>query len=218
MRKGKMTETPIALETRETDEGRLFSPSAGRNKADIAAALAEILPQHASVLEVGSGTGEHGIEAVTVRPDLFWQFSDPDPTSRASQAAWAHHVSQDFAEPIDLDVSDLNSRQQITSKYDAIFSANMIHIAPLSALQGLVELAAGAIKPGGRMILYGPFLTGETTAPSNLEFHASLKRRNPEWGVRDLNAVKHIFAKRGFNRAELRDMPKNNILLELSRR
>lgn len=213
-----MSETPIALETRGSDEDRLFSPSAGRNKAHIAAALADILPHAASVLEVGSGTGEHGVEIVTVRPDVTWQFSDPDPISRASQAAWANYAPQDFAEPMDLDLSHPGSRAQITSQYDAIFSANMIHIAPISALQGLADLAADVIKLGGRMILYGPFLTGESTAPSNLEFDASLKRRNPEWGVRDLNAVKHIFAKHGFNSAKLRDMPKNNILLELSRR
>ena len=94
----------------------------------------------------------------------------------------------------------------------------MIHIAPISALHGLVGLADRALKPDGKMVLYGPFLTGETSAPSNVDFDASLKRRNPAWGVRDLAAVKHIFAKQGFNNVRLRDMPKNNFLLVLSRR
>ena len=212
-----MKKPPTALESRESDDGRLFSPSAGRNKADIAAVLAGALPLNASVLEVGSGTGQHGVEAVGLRPDLTWQFSDPDPTSRASQAAWADHAPHDFAEPIDLNLSDPKSRAQIASSYDAIFSANMIHIAPISALHGLADLAERVVKSDGKMILYGPFLTGDSTAPSNLEFDASLKRRNPEWGVRDLSAVKHIFAKRGFNRVTLRDMPKNNLVLDLSR-
>lgn len=212
-----MTKPPIALEARDLDAGRLFSPSAGRNKAVIAAALTEILPEKASVLEVGSGTGEHGIELVSLRPDLSWQFSDPDSASRESQSAWARSVDHNFADPIDLDVSKPNSRAAVTSGYDAIFSANMIHIAPISALHGLAELAGRIIKSNGRMILYGPFLTGEDTAPSNLEFDTSLKRRNPAWGVRDLNAVKHIFAKQGFNDLKLRDMPKNNFLLDMSR-
>lgn len=212
-----MSKSPIALEARQAESGRLFSPSAGRNKADIAASLAEILPQHASVLEIGSGTGEHGIETVSLRPDLKWQFSDPDPNSRASQAAWGQSAPQDFTAPLDLDMSDPVSHSQITSTYDAIFSANMIHIAPISALYGLADFAEKTIKSDGRMILYGPFLTGESTAASNLEFDASLKRRNPDWGVRDLEAVKHIFAKHGFNSAKLRDMPKNNILLDVSR-
>jgi hypothetical protein len=94
----------------------------------------------------------------------------------------------------------------------------MIHIAPISALHGLVSLAVEAIKPDGKIVLYGPFLTGETSAPSNIDFDASLKRRNPAWGVRDLVDVKHIFAKQGFNTLQLRDMPKNNFLLVLSRR
>ena len=212
-----MSKPPIALETRQVEEGRLFSPSAGRNKAVIAAGLSELLPLNASVLEIGSGTGEHGVELLRLRPDLTWQFSDPDPASRASQAAWGHYAPQEFSLPLDLDVSDPESRSKITSQYDAIFSANMIHIAPLSALHGLVILAERTIKADGQVILYGPFLTGESTAPSNLDFDLSLKRRNPEWGVRDLSAVKHIFAKHGFNSAKLRDMPKNNLLLDMSR-
>lgn len=212
-----MSKPPIALETRQLAEGRLFSPSAGRNKAVVAAGLADLLPLNASILEIGSGTGEHGVELLSLRPDLLWQFSDPDPKSRASQAAWGNYATQEFREPLDLDVSDADSRSQITSHYDAIFSANMIHIAPLSALIGLATLAERLIKSDGKVILYGPFLTGDSTAPSNLDFDRSLKRRNPEWGVRDLSAVKHIFAKHGFNRAKLRDMPKNNLLLDMSR-
>ena len=212
-----MSKPPIALEARQTDGGRLFSPSAGRNKADIAAALSETLPQGARVLEIGSGTGEHGIEAVNLRPDLNWQFSDPDAESRASQAAWAAHSAHDFGRPLALNMSDPSSCAQVMTTYDAIYSANMIHIAPLSALYGIAALAAEIIKTDGKVVLYGPFLTGETTAASNLDFDTSLKRRNPAWGVRDLTAVKHIFAKQGFNNVRLRDMPKNNFLLDLSR-
>jgi cyclopropane fatty-acyl-phospholipid synthase-like methyltransferase len=212
-----MSKPPIALEERRSEDARLFSPSAGRNKSDIAAALSGILPIGASVLEIGSGTGEHGIESVTQRPDLKWQFSDPDKTSRASQLAWSELSLNEFLKPLSLDMSDETSRAQITAQYDAIFSANMIHIAPISALHGLADLAAQALVDSGKMILYGPFLRGEASAPSNLAFDASLKRRNSAWGVRDLDAVKHIFAKRGFNVAKLRDMPKNNFILDLSR-
>ena len=212
-----MSKLPIALEARKSEEARLFSPSAGRNKADIAAALSDILPIGTTVLEIGSGTGEHGIETVTLRPDLTWQFSDPDDISRASQQAWSEYSEYDFPKPLNLDMEIPASRAQVTAKYNAMFSANMIHIAPISALHGLAELAGQALGDRGKMILYGPFLIGEASAPSNLEFDASLKRRNPAWGVRDLDAVKHIFAKQGFNGAALRDMPKNNFLLELSR-
>ena len=213
-----MSKTPIALEARRSDNGRLFSPSAGRNKADISTALSKCLPVDAAVLEIGSGTGEHGIETVALRPDIIWQFSDPDRTSRASQAAWVAHVPHDLPAPLNLDMSNPVSCAQLERQYDVIFSANMIHIAPISALYGLAELAAQVLNEGGSVILYGPFLLGEASAASNLEFDASLKRRNPEWGVRDLEAVKHIFAKHGLNDVTRSDMPKNNFILEMSRR
>jgi len=114
-------------------------------------------------------------------------------------------------------MSDAESRAQISQDYDAIFSANMIHIAPISALHGLADLASRVIKNEGQMILYGPFLFGADSAPSNLDFDVSLKRRNAAWGVREIDFVKHIFAKKGFNVAKLRDMPKNNFLLGMSR-
>jgi len=160
-----MTKQPIALEDRNENEGRLFSPSAGRNKADIAEGLSELLPTAASVLEIGSGTGEHGIETLSLRPDLTWQFSDPDPASRTSQAAWASYHELTVSEPLNLDMSDAHSRAQITQSYDAIFSANMIHIAPISALHGLADLASKSVKSGGQMVLYGPFLFGIDSAP-----------------------------------------------------
>lgn len=213
-----MSKPPIALEARQAEAGRLFSPSAGRNKSVLSTALSQCLPQGAKVLEIGSGTGEHGIATVALRPDLTWQFSDPDAASRDSQAAWAAHAAQDFPAPMDLDMSDAASLAQLTTDYDVIFSANMIHIAPISALHGLGDLAAKVLTDTGRVILYGPFLQGEATAASNLAFDVSLKRRNPEWGVRDLEAVKHIFAKRGLNKVVRNDMPKNNFLLEMSRR
>lgn len=212
-----MTKPPIALEERGSDEGRLFSPSAGRNKSHIASALAEMIPKGGAVLEIGSGTGEHGIETLNHCADIRWQFSDPDPASRASQAAWIAHSGKDIAAPLNLDMSDTTSWAQISKNYDVIFSANMIHIAPISALEGLVDLADATLGEAGQMILYGPFLFGLDSAPSNLEFDASLRRRNASWGVREIEFVKHIFAKKGFNAAKLRDMPRNNFLLGLSR-
>lgn len=209
-----MSRKPIALEDRETDAGRLFSPSAGRNQADIAAVLAEVLPKDARVLEVASGTGEHGIAALKARPDLTWQFSDPDPESRRSQAAWIAFENLDLPEPLALDVQTLPD----LGEFDAIYCANMIHIAPIEALHGLVALAEKVLQSGSTLWLYGPFLFEDDSAPSNLDFDSSLNSRNPAWGVRELNFVKHIFALHGFNQTEQRPMPKNNHFLGFTRR
>lgn len=214
--------TPVALEARKASEGRLFSSSAGRNKADIANALCDLIPRGASVLEIGSGTGEHGIETLSLRPDLQWQFSDPDPQSRDSQRAWiAHHsVARDTeaqAAPMDIDATLPNWAKAVPIRYDVLFASNMIHIAPIEALIGLARESETALKAEGKIILYGPFLFGDLSAPSNLKFDDVLKSKNPAWGVRELGFVKHIFAKHGFNHVELRGMPKNNHIIGLSR-
>lgn len=205
-----MTKKPIALENRAKDGAKLFSPSAGRNKDVIADCLSQHLPRGAKVLEVGSGTGEHGAALGARRADVIWQYSDPDGTSRASQSAWS---KPEWPAPLDLSVTT-DGWWDSLGPYDAIFSANMIHIAPWEATLGL---ATGAYHCADQVILYGPFLTGETSAPSNQEFDQSLKRRDPRWGVRDLNVVKDIFAKVGLNRAQCFTMPKNNLIVVLSK-
>ncbi len=205
-----MNDRPIALEDRNRDGAKLFSPSAGRNKAVIAEALSELLPDAARVLELGSGTGEHGAALGELRQDIQWQYSDPDAASRASQAAWAR---EGWPPPLDVDLRVAQWWDGM-EPFDAIFSANMIHISPIEALMGLVK---GAEVLTNTVILYGPFLFGDDSAPSNLAFDLSLRRRDPRWGVRQLEDVKHIFGSAGFNAGETRSMPRNNYLVRFIR-
>jgi len=212
----KKINNPIALEDRGQQGKRLFSPTAGRNQGVIAEALADSLKQNARVLEVGSGTGEHGIATLAERPDLFWQFSDPDLQSRESHMAWMSHAGYDLPLSLNLDVCEEGWIKDLP-KYDTIFSANMIHIAPWEATIGLAKGAETILGEDGKICLYGPFLEGSSSISSNLRFDQNLKARNAAWGVRELDSVKHIFAKHGFNRMTRRDMPKNNLFLVLSR-
>jgi hypothetical protein len=106
---------------------------------------------------------------------------------------------------------------QEAGRADVIFCANMIHIAPWAAAEGLAAGAGKLLPKGGVCILYGPFLEGDETAQSNFDFDTNLKARNPAWGVRDLEAVKHIFALHGFNAPQKAVMPSNNRLLVFSR-
>lgn len=212
-----MSETKRALERRNVIKGRLYSPSAGRNKSVIAARLSEVLDRNASLLEIASGTGEHGVEVLKNRPDLYWQFSDIDEAALNSQSAWIEHKKYDLPEPLSLNVMNKDWTQHL-EKFDAIFCANMLHIAPIGALLGMAVGASNILNSEGIICLYGPFLEGDMSVPSNLKFDRTLKQQNPDWGVRELDFVKHIFAKHGFNKMNRFEMPKNNLFLVLMRK
>lgn len=204
--------TPIALEARTATDGRLFSPSAARNRAAIADVLDVILPRQARVLEIGSGTGEHAVAACEVRPDIHWQPSDPDADSRASQQAWASAVDGRIAAPLALDLTQDHWWQDVPET-DAIVCMNVIHISPWRVAENLAAGGAALLKPGQRVFTYGPYKEGEKTAPSNLAFDENLKSRNPDWGVRDLDAVIALFDAAGFVLERRIDMPANNLSL-----
>lgn len=206
----------IALEERTAEGNRRYSPSAGRNKEAIAEQLHSLLPQEAHVLEIASGTGEHGHAVCSVRDDISWQYSDPDALSRLSQNDWRLDYPMQLRPSLPMDMTAPEWWGGLPD-YTTLYSANMIHIAPIEACEGLALGAAHLVKEGGQIILYGPFLDGENSAPSNLEFDASLKSRNQSWGVREQEFVKHIFAKAGFNQSTLIAMPKNNHIFVFSR-
>lgn len=207
---------PIALEDRDRHGARLSSPSAARNRGPIMTALSARLPEGARVLEIASGTGEHALTLVTHRPDLSWTPSDPDPQSRASADAWAEDAHGRMQPALDLDVC-AQIWWTTVEPVDAIYCANMIHIAPWAAAQGLFAGAAQLLTQNGALHLYGPYQEGEATAPSNLAFDASLKQRDPRWGVRPLADVDALAGAHGFVRAERVDMPSNNLLLTFQR-
>lgn len=211
-----MTQKPIALEERQVQGHRRFSPSSGRNKGIIAEHMTSLLRPEAHVLEIASGTGEHGHAICAIREDISWQYSDPDHTSRLSQDDWRLDNPMQLRPSLPLDMTAPEWWGGLPN-YDAVYSANMIHIAPIEACYGLAFGAAHVLKKAGKLFLYGPFLDGEDSAPSNLAFDENLKSRNSTWGVREQKFVKHIFAKAGFNNSTLIPMPKNNHLFVFSR-
>jgi SAM-dependent methyltransferase len=210
-----MTETPtteIALEQRQADAARLFSPSAARNRDAIGDLLAAVLPQGARVLEIGSGTGEHAVAVCMRRPDIVWQPSDPDARSRASQNAWAAEAAPNMLPALDLDLTRAG-RDAALGRFDALVCLNVIHIAPWAVAEAIAGASVTCVEPGGLIYLYGPYLEGEATAPSNLEFDRSLKSRNPQWGVRTRSDVEALFAAAGWAKPERHEMPANNLSL-----
>jgi SAM-dependent methyltransferase len=193
--------------------GALESPAAERNKEPILDVLRRVLPAAGTVLEVASGTGQHAVHFARGLPGLIWQPSEPDPQLRtAAQGRVAAAQLANLRAPLALDV--LDERWAVDRRVDAIVCINMIHIAPWPATVGLFAHAGRLLVPGALLVVYGPYKRGGAhTAPSNAAFDASLRRRNPDWGVRDLDAVTAVAAESGLRFKELVDMPANNLIV-----
>lgn len=221
-----MTETsddrpPVALEQRSVGaDQRMFSPSAARNVASILAILQRVLPSNGSVLEIGSGTGEHVVSFAEAMPQLTWRPSDPDPDARASAASWIGFTGlSNVCAPLDIDVCASIWCVEQDAPFDAMISLNMVHIAPWSASLGLFAGAGRMLRTGALLILYGPFMRdGAHNAPSNAAFDLSLKARNPSWGVRDIGDLVRIGEESGLILRETIEMPSNNRTLVFSKR
>ena len=191
---------------------RLFAPAAARNREPILDVLRRYLPQRGLVLEVASGSGEHAVFLAQAFPNLHFQPSDPDPQARASIDAWT--AAQGLANVRPAIALDATAETWPIAAADAVLCINMIHIAPWAAAVGLVRGAAGVLGSGGVLYLYGPFRRdGAPTAPSNEAFDQSLRARNPQWGVRDLEAIAELATARGFGPPAIEAMPANNLSL-----
>jgi hypothetical protein len=170
------------------------------------------LPDAGLVLEVASGTGEHSLYFAWAFPNLEWQPSDVHPGALESIAAWRKASAlPNVREPLVIDAS---SPEWPIGQVDAVLNINMAHISPCAASLGLIEGAAGVLAPEGPLILYGPWLKEDIdTAPSNLAFDADLKARDPAWGLRRVEDFAAAAGAKGFELAETRVMPANNLML-----
>lgn len=210
---------PVALEQRGVSaDQRMFSPTVARNSARILAVLKRVLPSHGVVLEIGCGTGEHAVHFAEAMPSLTWLPSDPDADSRASTASWIKFTGlSNVLPPLDIDVCAKAWGLEQTAPFDAIVSLNMIHISPWAASLGLFAGAGRLLRGGGLLFLYGPFMRDAVhNAPSNVAFDASLKARNPSWGLRDIADLVRVGASAGLSLHETIEMPANNTSLVFS--
>jgi len=193
---------------------RRHAPATARNRWPILAVLRRVLPPAGLVLEVASGTGEHAAHFATALPEIVWQPSDVDPEALASIAAWAGAVPN-VRSPVLLDVT---CEPWPCARADAVVCVNMIHITPWRCTGALLAGATRLLGEGGVVYLYGPYRVGGAhTAPSNADFDASLRARDPAWGVRDLEAVVAEAARCGLALAETVAMPANNLSVVLRR-
>ena len=193
------------------------APATLRNREPILAALRRLLPANARVLEIGSGTGEHAAFFCDAMPTWTWQPSDPSPPALASIGAHRRTaVSSGLLPALALDA---RTPDWPPGPFDAVFSANVIHISPWSVSVGLLDGASRVLGSDGILLLYGPFrFDGVFLAESNAAFDARLRAENPEWGVRDVSDLTAAARARGFAEPQLVELPANNHLLAFARR
>ena len=204
--------TPWIAAEAPGDTPRRHAPATLRNRDAIADVLATTLPATGTVLEVASGSGEHCAYFSQLFPALAWQPSDPEPAARASIALWCDGLSNVRpALALDAEAPDWP-----IARADVVLCINMVHISPWGATLGVLAGAARLLEPGAPLFLYGPYhRAGHATAPSNEAFDASLKARDPRWGLRDLEEI--VASADGFMLDRVIGMPSNNLSIVMRR-
>ncbi len=195
---------------------KMHSPAAERNRAPVLAELQRVLPASGAMLEIAAGTGQHAAHFAAGLPGWRWLPTDGDACSLESIDAWCEGLANVLpARRLDVmaDVWD-----GVPAQVDAVYCANLLHIAPWPACAALMHGAVRHLAPQGRLLLYGPYVVdGEPTAHTNLAFDADLRRRNPLWGLRRLADVVGQASLAGLRLCERVAMPANNLLLVLGR-
>jgi hypothetical protein len=206
--------------TPPAEAGRLDSPAFHRNHEAIWQALSpHLAAARGDVLELGSGTGQHTVTYAAATPALTWHPSDLQESHLASIDAWRAHTNlANVAPPQRIDLTDPGWIWAPGGVLTAMLCINVLHISPWSVSQNLIAGAGRHLGDDGRLFVYGPFKRdGAHTAPSNAEFDASLRARNPDWGVRDTRDLAALAAASGFTVADVVPMPANNFVLVFAR-
>ena len=188
-----------------------FSRSADNNKDHILEQLRSCLKAGDAVLEVASGTGQHGLHFSQHLPQVTWQCSDLDLETFALGTTLAQHKRANLPAPL---VLDIGAWPQLDRAYDAVYSANCIHIIPDALVQPYVEGAASALSPGGLMLLYGPYkYGGDFTTPSNADFDVFLRNTYAGGGIKDFETLAGHAEANGLTLVQDIAMPANNQFL-----
>lgn len=195
------------------------SPASDRNKQPILEVLQRVLPTRGTALEIASGTGQHVAHFAAAMPQWAWQPSDVTDTAFGSIAAWCAQLGVgNVRAPLRLDVTAPRWPGEGTelplAGLDAVYCANMLHIAPWRCCAGLMQGAARYLAPQGVLITYGPYLEqGVATSQGNVDFDDDLRRRNAAWGIRAREDVEAEASAAGLRLVLRVEMPANNLLL-----
>jgi len=191
-----------------SDTEKPFSQACENNKDPILAVIREVFPRSGTILEIGSGTGQHAVYFARHLPHLTWQPSDVAANLPGIRAWLAEAGLPNIAEPL---VLDLNQAEWPLARADGAFSANTAHIVSWPQVEALFHGVSEVLEPGAAFCLYGPFAYGgEHTSQSNAEFDAMLRRRDPASGIRDLRDLEAAARRVGLILEADHAMPANN--------
>ena len=205
------------MEYEEIDD-RLHFPATLRNRDSIASVLRKYIPNSGVLLEIASGSGEHGVFFQHSFPSVIWQTSDPKVLHRQSIISWIDQqgFSSKMPKPLDIDVEKRPwpISTQLRSLIKGIVCINMIHVSPWNCTKALFEESKKYLDLNQFLMIYGPFFRKDKqTSESNVNFDRSLRSQNPLWGLRQLQSVDLIACSNGFIQEKIIEMPANNLLL-----
>jgi len=197
-------------------DNRLFFPATKKNRHYIGDVLSRIIQKGGFILEIGSGSGEHGVAFQKRFPDTIWQTSDPDLRHRQSIISWIDYEKLNMQMPqplaIDVEISPWEIKSELGLSLQGIVSINLIHISSWNCTRSLFKQSGKLLSNGKYLMLYGPFKIGNKhISQSNYLFDKALKMQNNNWGVRNLDEVNEEAYNNGFFQKELILMPANNI-------
>lgn len=193
-----------------------FSQACENNKRPILAILHQELHDARHVLEVGSGTGQHSVYFAPQLAHLKWQTSDVSANHDIIKAWQDAYPAPNLYPPLVFDLAQnvLPLNPDINEPYDAVFTANTLHIIDWSLVKNLVALTSKALPIHGKLIIYGPFnVQGDYTSAGNRQFDAMLRQRDSGSGIRDLEAITELAKTYQLRLKSNHNMPANNQLL-----
>jgi len=195
-------------------DDRLFFSATQRNRDCIGDVLSRIVKK-GSVLEIGSGSGEHGVVFQKRFPGIIWQTSDPELEHRKSISSWIEYedLTKKMPKPLEIDVekNPWKIPLRIAHSLQGIVSINMIHVAKWSSTVALFKESGKLLNKGQFLLLYGPFkICNKHTSKSNYLFDNSLKKQNDLWGIKNLEEICDEGKKNGFSQEDIIKMPANN--------
>lgn len=186
------------------------APACERNRLPILKVIKPLLEDVRTLLEIGSGTGQHAVYFGSEMPHLLWQTSDVEENHIGIQLWLQESELDNVLAPLTLNVSG----DWPDSNYDAMFSANTAHIMPWRAVEAMFAGVACRLNPRGLFIIYGPFnYHGQFSSDSNRQFEQWLKSVDPERGIRDFEALQELAAENNLLLLQDYEMPANNHIL-----